>query len=372
MAGPNRQAFLPPGPLEQPTQPSDRTTIKTVRQLARLGLMARGINPISFAISMGFQFAYDLNWNEPVAVIRPPHPGGYQVPPGANECCRIGDRADGVKVQQTSSSKCPPTGTFCGIGGQVPDGVHGEEVVQRGNGRYVKIFLGPATQISPLSWRMSYDQIWQVDRGAANPKPALKIEYKPAEEAISVPLPRLRPPPPAVQERVVPYKDDTRVLPYGRRQRPYQRPSLDVRISPRSRADSGRRHQPPVEAMHDLKPANRPEKEKKYYPRDAKKVGKFVYGLYDKTTEAKDIMDILYDNLPRDKRCAGAKDLSSKSYCVWKNLEHLDIGGAMTDLIKNHVEDKAWGKFFSYGKKSPFGSQLPGGTKPRIELSQRT
>ncbi|MBW7909591.1 MAG: hypothetical protein H3C50_11870 [Kiritimatiellae bacterium] len=328
------------------------------------------MNPLSFAVTMGFQFAYDLNWNEPVAVIRPPHPGGYQVPPGANECCKIGDRADGVKVQQTSSSKCPPTGTFCGLGGQVPDGVHGEEVIQGGNGRYVKIFLGPATQISPLSWRMSYDQIWQVDRGASNPKPALKIEYRAAERAIAAPLPRLRPAPAALAEYYTPPKDETRVLP-RMSPRPYQRPAIDVRINPRAH-NRGARHVPPVDSLHDLKQAKRPQKEKKHQLRDRSKFGPLLYALYDKTTEAKDIMDILYNNLPPGKKCSGATDLSSKSYCVWKNLKHLDIEQSIKDLIRNHIEDKAWGKFFSYGKKSPFGSQLPGGTQPQIQLSQRT
>lgn len=368
----------PTGPLDFMYDPAQSGTEELQRyqhysKLVRLGLLARRLNPWVSAVDIAFNLAYELDWNQPFGEWLPEHPGGYYPPPGSQLCCRIGDRAEGVNVQQTSSSKCPPTGTFCGLGGQVPNGVDGQVVTQAGAGRYVKIFLGPVKRVSPISFRMSYDQIWQVDRGAANPKPVLEVPYRQPQVAVRLPVYPLAPPVPAVSETMTPpphYDVPTRQP--GPGLKPYQLPAVEIRISPGPRRPPG--HVPPRFGVHDRVPPDkwRLEKEKKYNFKDRTKLGKFLYGLYDKTTEAKDIMDILYDNLPKDKKCGGAKDLSSKSYCVWKNLEHLDIGNAIEDLIKNHVEDKAWGKFFSYGKKSPFGSQLPGGTKPRLQLSQRT
>lgn len=358
-------AYDPLGPSEEMQR------YRHYRMMVRLGLMAKRINPFMTALDIAFNVAYELDWNNPFGEWMPEKPGGYEPPPGSQLCCRIGDRTEGVKVQQTSSSNCPPTGTFCGLGGQVPDGVDGQTVTQGGSGRYVKVFFGPVTQISPFSWRMSYDQIWQFDRGATLPRPPLTIPYREPQVAVRLPVYPLAPPAPVMTETFTPPPGyDLAPRAPGPGLKPYQLPAVEIRINPGGSKPPG--HIPPRIAVHDRVPPMRPHKEKKHFLRDRTKIGKFLYGLYDKTTEAKDIIDILYDNLPRDKKCAGAKDLSSKSYCVWKNLEHLDIENAIEDLIKNHIEDKAWGKFYSYGRKSPFGSQLPGGTKPRIQLSQRT
>lgn len=94
-----------------------------------------------------------------------------------------------------------------------------------------------------------------------------------------------------------------------------------------------------------------------------------LFWLYNGATEADEIVDILYDNL--GKKCKGAKSMSDKAYCIYKNLDSLDIDSAVPDLVWNHIEDKAWGAFFGLGKHAPFGAQLPGGTQPQVQLSRR-
>lgn len=358
--------------VHDPLGPSEEMQrYRHYRQMVRLGLLARRLNPLMSTLDVAFQLAYELNWDNPFARWTSDEPGGYAPPPGSQVCCKIGDRASGVVIQGTSSSKCPPTGTFCGLSGQVPMAVNGAPITWTGAGRYLKVFLGPAWQVSPLSWRMSYDQIFQLDRGPS-PRPPTPIPIVQGKPGVRLPVYPLAPPLPVMTETLTPpphYEVSPRQP--GPGLKPYQLPSVDVRINPGARKPPG--HVPPRDGVHDRVPPDkwRLEKEKKYNFKDKSKIGKFLYGLYDKTTEADEIVDILYDNLPKDKRCRGARDMSSKAYCIWQNLEHLDIGKSIEDLIINHAEDKAWGKFYGYGKKSPFGSQLPGGTQPQIQLSQR-
>lgn len=147
--------------------------------------------------------------------------------------------------------------------------------------------------------------------------------------------------------------------PYERPLPPYAIPSIDIEVAP---GNSG--HLPPRPGIHVRRKPRPNEREKKRgipYP----KVLGAIAALYDSTTEAKDIVDILYDNL--GKKCRGAKSMNDKAYCVYSNLATLDIDQAISDLIVNHYEDKAYGKFFSYGKHAPFGTNLTGG-KPYYSI----
>ena len=111
-------------------------------------------------------------------------------------------------------------------------------------------------------------------------------------------------------------------------------------------------------AIHTLRGVDDGEREKKGWSR-AQQALALLSALYDATTEAKDIVDILYDNLGR--KCKGAKSMSDKAYCVWKNLDTLDYDQAVADLIQNHMEDKLYGRIYgTVGSNTPFGSMNPG------------
>lgn len=110
--------------------------------------------------------------------------------------------------------------------------------------------------------------------------------------------------------------------------------------------------------VHTLAPPTGTDREKKSR-NSAAVVGALISKLYDATTEAKDVVDILYDNL--GKKCKGAKSMSDKSYCVWKNINTLDVDAAIGDLIRNHFEDKVYGRIFgTVGRNTPYGSMQPG------------
>lgn len=169
----------------------------------------------------------------------------------------------------------------------------------------------------------------------------IRIPLKVTRQPVVQRLPAAAPPPPVIQESSTPRPN---VAP---RNRPYQAPSIQV-------SPGGSVSFPP----HNRAPTVSGTRERKANAGLRTALG-VIAKIYDSTTEAKDIIDILYDNL--GKKCKGAKSLSDKSYCVYKNIGSLNVGNAVLELAKNHYEDKVYGKFFgTVGKHTGFGSMLPG------------
>lgn len=207
------------------------------------------------------------------------------------------------------------------------------------------VYLGPAPAVA--DWWIRTEEGVLIDRTQVHGP--LVIEWGPGESAKALPLMSLAPPP-AVQTEV---SNGDKRLPGEEPLAPYERPAVTVVLDPDSK-------QPPPkypDEPHVLRPPYPNEREIKT------KTGKWMaaqvlFALYDATTEAKDIVDILYSNL--GKKCKGAKSMSDKSYCVWKNLDTLNVEKAMLEIVANHYEDKLWGRVFGpVGKHTPFGSMHP-------------
>lgn len=362
--------LIPPRPAHM-SMSEEMWMYKHRRQLAHLGRRVARMNPYIRMADMAFDLAYSLDWNRPFGEWQSEEAGGYDMSGWTKKCGQLvlnTNCAPPAHWQQVS------TASLCGT----PLQPLGQYSGPYGSDMSVPWFVDAISIGQSVPWmglcteRMHLDEIWTRPRKLSNPTVVPWVQGRPA---IRLPIPVLAPPPPAVQiiDRPDPYDEDKPYESYPRPYvPPYADPALSVYINPKP---GGRRippgHVPPVMDYHNNLPPGRGEKEKKHRIPPSK-AGRFLYGLYDKTTEAKEIVDIMYKNLPKEHRCKGATGMSAKAYCVYKNLEHLDIEQTVEDIIKNHYEDKIWGKFFSLGKKAPFGAQLPGGTQPRIQLSQRT
>ena len=92
---------------------------------------------------------------------------------------------------------------------------------------------------------------------------------------------------------------------------------------------------------------------------------KLIAKLYDATTEANDIVNVLYKALPKKYRSKNDHSMSDKAYRIWQNLDHIDISKAIGGVLYNHYEDKIYGQVFSaVGKHSPYGVMLGNRPKP--------
>lgn len=69
--------------------------------------------------------------------------------------------------------------------------------------------------------------------------------------------------------------------------------------------------------------------------------------VFHEITEASDIIDALFDNLPKSARKGVRSDPASRAYAVASNLDKLDLAGAIVDLIYNNLEDRVAGKLFA-------------------------
>lgn len=78
--------------------------------------------------------------------------------------------------------------------------------------------------------------------------------------------------------------------------------------------------------------------------------------LYDKATEAKDIIDAIHEALPKKYQVKGG--LIAKTKAIYDHFDQLDMAKAVANLAANHYTDKVIGKLHSYGKKAPYGSSL--------------
>lgn len=317
----------------------------------RGALAAAGLTPQGLAFSIGLELLDQLDFHAPWAYQIPEQEQGYHFPDGGVGGCS-GGPAGRNAIKWTTSNSGTHWENLCGTPLQVPNYSNGQAVqggeMQPGVG--YEVAIGPATLGGQ---RMTFGEVRYYPGDRTPPTPA----WEPYRAPSALPLPRSAPPLPSVSETSQPAPSPNEYF------EPYESPAIEISVGGGIRGPVA-----PVYTSHyQLPPGNNVRERKERMP--ASDIGRLIYRLYDATTEASEIVDILYDNL--GEKCRGARDMSSKAYCVYRNLHTLDIPSAVADIVINHYEDKIWGRFYSYGRPAPFGSQMPGGTMPRIQLSQR-
>lgn len=88
--------------------------------------------------------------------------------------------------------------------------------------------------------------------------------------------------------------------------------------------------------------------------------------VINQLSEAIDYLDALYYALPRDVRERDGKDATPqrRALTLYQNMDEVDVGKAMLNLIANEIEDRAIGKAASGAGK--LGRHLPGGASPLV------
>lgn len=309
---------------------------RVMRAARKIGLGAARLNPVGRAINTAFDAAQSFKpeWAWQV----PAQEAGYEFPPGGTACCSNGPSGRN-SVQWVAGSKCPSI-NLCGITGQVPNMIEGTYTANGNSEMPTKglwLLMGPGGWISE-ELRLGRYTVGEVQ---FYPGPVELPVYRQARDRAALRLPASAPPTPAISETLTPRPN------LARREKPYQAPALQFEPGVA-----------PSFTPHNRLPARVGVRERKANVSRSGALA-LIAALYDATTEAKDIVDILYDNL--GTQCKGAKSLSEKSYCVYKNFGTLKVGMALLELAKNHYEDKVYGKIFgTVGKHTGFGSMLPG------------
>lgn len=173
-----------------------------------------------------------------------------------------------------------------------------------------------------------------------------------------LPLPEAITPPDPVVQISEPGRDPRRQLARRPKRKRYQRPSVTVVVDERTRPDE--LVEPRLDNHDILPPVDKYTREKK--TDRAKPVNKLtamriVAKLYDAATEAKDIVDALYDALPKGSKCPGAKSMDDKAYCVWSHIDDLNVDKAIWNLVKNEIGDRLVGRFIGkVGRHTPYGT----------------
>lgn len=65
----------------------------------------------------------------------------------------------------------------------------------------------------------------------------------------------------------------------------------------------------------------------------------FTQKVFHAITEYQDLVDALYDAIPKRYQCKGAKNVAAKSLCIFANLDKVDIGDAIVNVAWNQFED---------------------------------
>lgn len=207
--------------------------------------------------------------------------------------------------------------------------------------------------------RQDYKRIWMYPRNFTDPRPEWPDpQYVPGQK-VTQRLP-LSVPAPSIGDSQYTWPEDKTPS----KLKPYERPSEQIEIWPDTNPSGPPRG--PYNKPHKVLPPEPYEREKKSDPISRNTAQKVIASIYDKTTEAQEVVDILVDNLDGNP-CKGLKSMAGKMNCIYNNLDKLDIDQVILDLIANHVEDKVFGRFYALGKKAPYGSQLPG-SKPIRDL----
>lgn len=99
-------------------------------------------------------------------------------------------------------------------------------------------------------------------------------------------------------------------------------------------------------------PRSRPprgDKEKKTRAKNAAVLG-FIGGSLGALSEANDVIDALYEALPREYQSGG--NFVDRAHDVLEHFDHIDAAQAIQNLVLNELEDRAIGRAFGY---SPAG-----------------
>jgi len=78
---------------------------------------------------------------------------------------------------------------------------------------------------------------------------------------------------------------------------------------------------------------------------------KVAQSLFHGITEYGDLVDALFDAIPKAKRCK-TKSLVGKSMCVFTHLDDIDIGDAIVNIAWNEFEDRIIGAGFGLNAKA--------------------
>lgn len=70
---------------------------------------------------------------------------------------------------------------------------------------------------------------------------------------------------------------------------------------------------------------------------------KYLIGLADKLTESQDALDALHKALPKHLQAPPWSDPLTRDQQVWKHWKQVDLRKALKELVKNEVEDRAYG-----------------------------
>jgi len=309
---------------------------KIMSAFGRMAGFSRRANPYLNALGMAFDLAYDfMAYGQDWAKIKDANEGYPYAAWGFSKICDIGLTSGAGGIGRAGPVVANP-GLPCGTGGVVPTGganAYGKSFTIAANHKWFAFGRRsgePAARMvlqqqwsRPASQNRSGTFAWQQ-----TVRPIGNGEPNPAEISISENGPS------TVTGRLNPYEREAITATFAG-----GRGTIDL-------------------AIHTLRGVDDGEREKKGWSR-AQQALALLSALYDATTEAKDIVDILYDNLGR--KCKGAKSMSDKAYCVWKNLDTLDYDQAVADLIQNHMEDKLYGRIYgTVGSNTPFGSMNPG------------
>lgn len=339
-----------------------------VSALGRLGLAVATRNPYVQAANMAFRVAYGVDIGNPWASQGQPEPGEWLgwdfsgLPDLWNYHCNepMTAGACGVVVA-TGYASCP--GGNCNTGGHVgspsPSYTDPLPVTQPAASAppgwvASNILAGPLNATggcgSPAN-RFTIKLKMCRKTTARQPAPLFAPSvFAPGKQVDATPLPRLDPPPSTITEetRGTGTNDRPDII---RGYKPYARVGI--------RADG---NGPPTDDLHILRPPGPDEKEKKK-KEGARRALALVGALYDATTEAGDIIGVLYDCMNKKRPYVPGKpaNMSVKANWIYNNLGSLDIDCAVSGLIRNHLEDKyIYGKIFgTVGKHTGYGSMGP-------------
>lgn len=332
-----------------------------LKGLAHLGMRGARFHPLGRIIDMAFNIAYTLDLDNPWAIQGPASEGKWDYDFGdtfgrwSDDCGENYDRQNALSGYLDPQFRHEEYWRFdpqlrCILqpgNGAGWDITNPESSTLTLPANHNFILWGRRSWVADW-WLHTENGVW-IDRTNRPGVLEFPLVYTPGKPGYTGPLPLAEPPLPAISITDQP-APNPRTRP---RLRPYEKPAISVDIGP-----GGPTHVPPVQTIHKEVPPGPGLKERKEKTTLGTALG-LISALYDATTEAQEIVDILYKHLR--KKCKGAKSMSEKANCVWRNLDSLNVAGAMADLIANHYEDQVYGVVFGLvGKHTPFGSMLPG------------
>lgn len=222
--------------------------------------------------------------------------------------------------------------------------------------RYYRFVMGPNNALPGSATRFAPKAKICLNGGTTQrPWPGPRyMRGRAPRPAVVIPMPEMFAPaePAFVETRTAP-----RPYRLARSLKPYQLPALEVEVSAGYRSNLRG-------TAHDVLPPGRGERERKVKaPR--RMALRFLAALYDATTEAKDIIDAIWQAIPAKKRPKHIKSLSDRSYYIWSHMGDVNLRHAIENVLYNHYEDKIYGRIFgTVGQRAPYGVMLGNRPKP--------